>query len=93
MTDKERLEKVEMRLAVVKEQAYRKPKLLKEEKESIKVSIEKIVDELSDIIGDEELSKVTKERLTFNTRKELYNIKNVIESLGVLTEVAKSVVE
>ena len=93
MKDVERLEKLNIKLAVLKGQSTGKAKYSKQEKENMKRGIIEVCEALAEVLSDDTLDVEFKERLANETRKQMVLINKVLDDLQGIVRVSKSMLE
>lgn len=92
MKDIERLDKLGVRVAVMKERTNSKARFSSKEKEALKNGVADISKNLAEILADDTLDAEFKERLESETRKQMVLISKALDDLEKLIKVSKSVV-
>ena len=92
MKDIERLDKLGVRVAVMKERTTSKARFSSKEKEALKNGVADISKNLAEILADDTLDAEFKERLESETRKQMVLISKALDDLEKLIKVSKSVV-
>ena len=93
MSDREKLKQLELSFTILKQQAYSKPKLSKQEKDFLVKGLVQVAEGLSEIMGNVAFGEGIKEKLATNSRKQLYGIKKVLDSVDGAIKSAKSVMD
>ena len=92
MKDIEKLNKLGVRVAVMKKRTNSKSRFSAEEKEALKNGIADISKGLAEILADDTLDIEFKERLENETRKQMVLISKALDDLDKLIKVSKCVV-
>lgn len=93
MRDVEKLEKLNIKVAVMKEQSTGKVKYSKQEKENLKKGIVEVCEALAEVLSDDTLDAEFKERLANETRKQMVLINKTLNDLQRIIRVSKSMLE
>lgn len=89
MSNNNKINSLSARLEVVKNRVDSTPKVSAEEKEKIRVAIQSIADNLSEILEDETISVDVKEKLEKETRKQIVFINKAIDLLQTTIDISK----
>lgn len=93
MRDVEKLDKLNIKVAIMKEQSTGKAKYSKQEKENLKRGITEVCEALAEVLSDDTLDLEFRERLTNETRKQMVLINKVLDDLQGIIRVSKSMLE
>lgn len=88
----DKLDKLGVRVAVMKNRTISKARFSTEEKEALKNSIADISKGLAEILADETLDVEFKERLENHTRKQMVLISKTLDDLERLIKASRNVV-
>lgn len=89
MSNSNKINSLSARLEVVKSRVDSAPKVSAEEKEKIRVAIQSIADNLSEILEDATISVDVKEKLEKETRKQIVFINKAIDLLQTTIDISK----
>ena len=92
MKDIEKLDKLGVRVAIMKSRTSSKVRFSTEEKEALKNGIADISKGLAEILADDTLDAEFKERLENHTRKQMVLISKTLDDLERLIKASRNVV-